>query len=259
MIVTRKVYVWLAALIGALVMVIFVMLPNKQATGPHVLTLPEPCQSVTFEEANFIFCVVDPVKYRIELQLKDSTGQTWQDLKTFVAAMHPVFSMNAGMYHQDLSPVGLYIENGQKFTPLLTGAGDGNFFMKPNGVFGLWPDGTPFVTATDTYARSTLPVAFATQSGPMLVIDGEIHPQFEPDGSSRYIRNGVGVDDQRRAVFVISQQIVSFGKFARLFRDLLQCKNALYFDGVISAFSDDDSIVQGGNFPVGPIVAVFER
>ncbi len=166
--------------------------------------------------------------------------------------------MNAGMYHEDLSPVGLYVENGQQLAALNTSEGSGNFFMQPNGVFGVTTDGKPFVVRSELYALSKMPVSFATQSGPMLVIEGAIHPKFEPDGASRNIRNGVGIDDEGRAVFVISKDMVSFGKFARLFRDELKCKNALYFDGVVSAFVQSDSMAQGGAYPSGPIVAVFD-
>jgi uncharacterized protein YigE (DUF2233 family) len=67
----------------------------------------------------------------------------------------------------------------------------------------------------------------------------------------------VGIDKEGRAVFVISKTMVSFGKFARLYRDELKCQNALYFDGVVSAFAQNDSLVQGGAYPSGPIIAVF--
>lgn len=170
-----------------------------------------------------------------------------------------LFTMNAGMYHEDLSPVGLFIADQHRFAPLQTGSGEGNFFMKPNGVFGIYSGGQPFVTSTDTYLVSPRVVEFATQSGPMLVIDGTIHPRFEPDGNSRSVRNGVGIDQDGRAVFAISREPVSFGKFARLFRDQLNCRNALYLDGVVSALYGSDSIVQGGGYPAGPIVAVFQE
>ena len=91
----------------------------------------------------------------------------------------------------------------------------------------------------------------------MLVLNGVVHPKFENDGTSRNIRNGVGIDNKGKAVFVISKNEVSFGKFARLFRDVLHCQNALYFDGVVSAFAKGTSLFQGGTYPTGPIVAVF--
>ena len=57
-----------------------------------------------------------------------------------------------------------------------------------------------------------MPAIGGTQSGPMLLIDGKLHPEITDDGPSRTRRNGVGVDRQGRAHFVISEGPVSFGK-----------------------------------------------
>jgi uncharacterized protein YigE (DUF2233 family) len=96
---------------------------------------------------------------------------------------------------------------------------------------------------------------FATQSGPMLVIDGALHPRFIPDSPSRYIRNGVGVSaDGRRAYFVISQVRVNFAEFARMFRDALGTPQALYFDGNVSRLFAPDIGRRDMGFPMGPIV-----
>ncbi len=226
--------------------------------------LPVGCADIPFETAAFIVCTVDTASRRIELHLNDETGKPWRSLDRFASTMHIenrplLFAMNAGMYHEDLSPVGLFIANQKRTAPLQTGTGEGNFYLKPNGVFGVFFGGQPFVTSSDSYFVSPRVVEFATQSGPMLVINGAIHPRFEPDGDSRFVRNGVGVDQAGRAVFAISREPVSFGKFARLFRDELNCQNALYFDGVVSALYESDSIIQGGSYPVGPIVAVFQK
>ncbi|MER8898103.1 phosphodiester glycosidase family protein [Mesorhizobium sp. M0676] len=91
----------------------------------------------------------------------------------------------------------------------------------------------------------------------MLVIDGVLHPRFEANGTSRYIRNGVGVRDENTVVLAISRSEVSFGSFARLFRDALQCRNALFLDGAVSALSDGDRMIVGGRYPAGPIIAVL--
>jgi uncharacterized protein YigE (DUF2233 family) len=217
-----------------------------------------------FEGAAYIVCAADSAKQEIRFSRLLPDGTPYRRLarlaETAKAAGQPLlFAMNAGMYHEDLSPVGLYVEEGKEQAKLQTGGGEGNFFLKPNGVFGIYSDGHPFVVTTEDYPLSQRIVSFATQSGPMLVIDGAIHPGFEPDGKSRFIRNGVGIDGQGRAVFAISLQPVSFGSFARLFRDALQCQNALYFDGVVSAFSNGDSTLAGGAYPAGPIVSVRER
>ena len=104
-----------------------------------------------------------------------------------------VFAMNAGMYHKDRSPVGLYIENGEEVRSIVTREGPGNFGMLPNGVFSIDMNGQPFVTETLAFIALDIDWQSATQSGPMLVIDGRLHPAFNPEGTSRKRRNGVGV------------------------------------------------------------------
>ncbi|MES0155793.1 phosphodiester glycosidase family protein [Mesorhizobium sp. M0018] len=136
---------------------------------------------------------------------------------------------------------------------------EGNFFLKPNGVFLVRKDGKPAVMETSAYAATRLDVMFATQSGPMLVIDGRLHPRFEQNGTSRYIRNGIGVRDENTVVLAISRSEVSLGSFARLFRDALNCPNALFFDGVVSALSNGERMIVGGSYPVGPIIAVSAK
>lgn len=169
-----------------------------------------------------------------------------------------IFAMNAGMYHPDRAPVGLLVIDGEKTGPLITSAGPGNFGMLPNGVF-CWGDGRGAVIESRAFARRKPDCRFATQSGPMLVIDGELHPRFLPDSTSLNVRNGVGVSaDGREAVFAISRLPVNFHSFARFFRDELGVPNALYLDGRVSrmyapGIGRED---RGGWF--GPIVGVAE-
>lgn len=163
------------------------------------------------------------------------------------------FAMNAGMYHPDRSPVGLMIEDGQPRGQLVTSDGPGNFGLLPNGVFCI---GDRFsVIESRAFAQSRPDCRFATQSGPMLVIDGALHPRFLPESPSRYIRNGVGVSaDGQTAYFVISQGRVNFTEFARIFRDALGLPQALYFDGSISRLFAPAVGRRDFGFPMGPIV-----
>lgn len=145
------------------------------------------------------------------------------------------FAMNAGMFHPDYRPVGLLVIDGQERHGINTQAGGGNFGMLPNGVF-CTGGARPFqVIESRAFAEARPECRLATQSGPMLVIDGELHPRFLVDSDSRYIRNGVGVSpDGQTAWFAISDRPVTFHQFGRLFRDGLQVRDALYFDGSIS-------------------------
>lgn len=241
----------------AIIALIACLLARLEPAKP-TLTLPEPCRLSEFEGDEFIVCKADTSAHRISLHLKDLSGKPWQEMKRFASAMRPLFAMNAGMYHSDLSPVGLYAEEGHIIAPVEVRDGPGNFYIQPNGIFSISRDGTALVETTEIFMHSGRDIWSATQSGPMLVIDGAINVRFEPNGTSRHVRNGVGIDTSGGAVFAISREPVSFGRFARLFRDELRCRNALYLDGAISAFAAGAEVQEGGSFPVGPIVAVFE-
>jgi len=166
-----------------------------------------------------------------------------------------VWAMNAGMYHADLAPVGLYVENGAEQSGLVTRDGPGNFGLLPNGVFCA---GDRFaVIESRRFAEARPGCRYASQSGPMLVIGGDLHPRFIPSSPSLNIRNGVGVSaDGTRAVFAISNRPVNFHTFARFFRDALGLPEALYFDGSISRLYAPDLGRRGGGFAIGPIVGV---
>ena len=165
------------------------------------------------------------------------------------------FAMNAGMYHPDRRPVGLMIEDGATRAPLITRDGPGNFGLLPNGVFCI--AGTFAIHESRAFAAAPPARRYATQSGPMLVIDGALHPRFLPDSDSRHIRNGVGVSaDGTRAVFAISDGPVNFHQFARLFRDGLSLPDALYFDGNISRLYAPGLGRHDGGFPMGPVVGL---
>ncbi len=225
-----------------------------------------PCETVSFESAPYLVCSFDAETDDIRLFLRDETGAPFGQfdrLANHVAAQGGslVFAMNAGMYHDDRRPVGLYVEEEQSEMGLVKNAGPGNFGMLPNGVF--WIDGRAAgVTETLTYADlfEDGPPRFATQSGPMLVVDGELHPDLNPDGTSTRRRNGVGVsEDGRRVVFVISDTPVNFHSFARLFRDELDLPNALYLDGAVSKVYAPTLERNESGLDMGPIVGVIRE
>jgi uncharacterized protein YigE (DUF2233 family) len=220
----------------------------------------EPCRVLPFEGAQHTVCTVDLRKYRVQLFWKDPEGAPFASFARLDSALgsRVAFAMNAGMYHADLSPVGLYVENGRELKRANTANGPGNFHMKPNGVFWVGA-GRVGVSETGRYLRERPRAEFATQSGPMLVINGRIHPKISDQGVSRKIRNGVGVRDAHTAVFAISNGPVTFGEFAYLFRDRLRTPNALFLDGSISSLYAPALHRNDGLLPLGPMIGAFER
>ena len=247
------------------VLVIVGCRPRPQsAPQPEPDELGSACEAVEFEGTAFTVCTADPGRHEIRLVLDGVDGEPAREFDRLGPALgggagRLSFAMNAGMFDDLGAPIGLAIADGETHHALNRKEGEGNFHLMPNGVFFGQADGGWWVLAADAYARLSPAPAFATQSGPMLVIDGALHPRFDPNGTSLYVRNGVGVDAAGRAHFAISDQAVSFGRFARLFRARLRCDNALFLDGSLSRLWD----AHGGRWDagprVGPILAVLDR
>lgn len=169
------------------------------------------------------------------------------------------FAMNAGMFDENGRPIGLAIVAKGLAHKINLRDGPGNFHMKPNGVFRVGMDGKASIVESGPMPMDVVQMyRFATQSGPLLVEHGKLHPKIEPDGQSRLIRNGVGVTETGRPLFVISEDPVSFGKFARFFRDRLHTPDALYFDGSVSSLWDPPDGRQDTHSQLGPIIVAFK-
>lgn len=232
------------------------------------LTLPAvagTCQSMQFEGATYSVCTVGAADQdALQLWLDDADGRTLGDFSavrgTLANGETLAFAMNAGMYHPDYRPVGLFRADGVDKGQLVTAGGGGNFGMRPNGVFCVGAKAPFQVIESRRFAKAQPKCRLATQSGPMLVIDGALHPRFKPDSDSTYIRNGVGVSrDMRTAWFVISDRAVTFYDFARFFRDGLGARNALYFDGSVSRLYAPDLRRADWGRKLGPIIGLVVK
>ena len=212
-------------------------------------------------EIDFADFIVDPQQVNIEFFWSDTDGtifKKFQNIKENVekSGKKLRFAMNGGMYQEDQKPLGLFIQNGKTVTPLNKRDAKGNFYLKPNGVFGIRKDNRAFLVTTENFTDDGQ-VKFATQSGPMLLVDGAINPQFNEKSDNLNLRNGVCVLEDGKIIFAISKREVSFYDFAVYFRNA-GCRNALYLDGFVSRIylPEKDLTDLGGDF--GVIIAVVE-
>lgn len=185
----------------------------------------------------FVSYTVNPASQDIKLFWNDEKGvllNNFDGLKAYLANKGEtlVFATNAGMFKPDFSPVGLYIQEQKTIVNMDTSSGVGNFYLKPNGVFYVTTNQTAHVCETNRFVSGTR-IKYATQSGPMLVIDGNIHPAFKQGSNNKNIRNGVGILPNGYVVFAMSKTEINFHDFASYFKNM-GCKNALYLDGFVS-------------------------
>ncbi len=206
--------------------------------------------------------IVDAKSQDLQFYWKKNNGENFksiQNLKSFVESkqLKLLFAMNGGMYKKDNSPLGLFIENKKTLSSINTSDGSGNFYLKPNGVFYITSDNNPFVCKTGDFIDNGK-IKFATQSGPMLLNDGQIHTAFKNGSKNLNIRNGVGILPNNKIVFAMSKIEISFYNFAKYFQSL-GCKNALYLDGFVSRtyLPEKKWIQTDGNF--GVIIAVTTK
>lgn len=219
------------------------------------------CRQVIFENTPLTDCIAIPERHRIATALAGPQGN-FGSLAEFAKGRDPktiAFAVNAGMFDEAGDPIGYFVQGGERTKELNTADGEGNFHMKPNGVFFGTGDKWEIRTSDDFLKNVSDRPDFGTQSGPMLVIDGKLHPEIRDDGPSRTIRNAVGVDEKGRAHFVISAAPISFGKLARFYRDALGVKNALYLDGSVSQLWNPATERIDGGAPIGPILVVERK
>ena len=213
------------------------------------------------EDERFVSYIVNPKKQNLEFFWKNEKGEHFKNAENLISWLKSknkklLFSTNGGMYKKDNSPQGLFIENKIVKSEIDTSNGNGNFYLKPNGVFYLTTEKNPIICKTEDFVNNGM-IKYATQSGPMLVIDGEIHTAFKKNSTNLNIRNGVGILPNNQIIFAISKKEINFYDFAEYFKKL-GCKNALYLDGFVSrTYLPEKNWKQiDGNF--GVIIGVTE-
>lgn len=189
------------------------------------------------DPAHYVSYQVNPRRQTLRLYWQDERGEKLRSigrLREWLASREQrlVFATNGGMYKAGNVPVGLLLEQGVVRTPLDTTQGAGNFYLKPNGVFYLTAGGQPGMVPTAAFPKVP-DVFYATQSGPLLVLNGRVNPAFKPHSANLHVRNGVGILPNGNVLFAMSKQKVSFFDFATYFQRQ-GCQTALYLDGFVS-------------------------
>ena len=232
----RNGWIRLALVLAAACMVAFIFLfrPGGIFRGSQAMQ----AKQISYRGHTFDWVRIDPTKHEINLYWKDNQGRAFSTFGSLAEHVESkgaslLFATNAGIFSSDITPGGLHVEQGIELHRLNLRDGEGNFHLKPNGVFFV-ENGTAQVMESTAYSLKARRPRVATQSGPMLVIDGSLHPAFTQGSDNRNIRNGVGVDKNGYVHFAVSNDRVNFHDFASLFLEALKCPNALYLDGSIS-------------------------
>ena len=214
------------------------------------------------EDERFIEHRVDLKKQQLQFYWKDEKGQVYRSLAALKQSLEAkgkklLFATNGGMYQTDNSPLGLYIENGKVLKTLNRKDATGNFYLKPNGVFYIASDNKAYICTTEAFENNSK-IKYATQSGPMLVINGKLHSAFQKNSTNLNIRNGVGILPDGRIMFVMSKKEINFYDFATYFQNA-GCKYALYLDGFVSRtyLAEKNWMQTDGDF--GVIIAESEK
>ncbi|WP_082105611.1 phosphodiester glycosidase family protein [Demequina subtropica] len=233
--------------------------PSAASSTPDADAVDVPVEVIDLaEHGSYGVVTLDLDRWDVHVDWPQDPDGT--DLAEYIDA-HPGIAVltNAGIFSDDLTPGGLLVADGEELRALNLADGYGNFHLKPNAVFEILEDGTAAIVDSTLYEPEG--VAQATQSGPALLLDGEIHPQFTEGSANSALRTGVGVSPDGGTVYlVITRTYVNLWDFATMFRDELGVEDALYLDGQISQLW-----ISGGSEPtsfLGPyagVIAAYPR
>ncbi len=219
------------------------------------------CRENSTDKKTFDDFIVDPKTANIEFYWKNTDNEIFKSINNLKSntdknGKHLRFAMNGGMYEADNKPLGLFITDGKIVTELNTRNAEGNFYLEPNGVFYITADRQAAVVTTENFQNNGQ-IKFATQSGPILLVDGNINPLFTQKSDNLYVRNGVCVLADGKIIFSISRLKVNFYDFAAHFQSL-GCQNALYLDGFVSKMYLPEQNLNDLDGDFGVIIGIIE-
>lgn len=221
-------------------------LGNWYGTNPEPITRFEidinsgfQAERVKFNGMIYDLVIIDPLKIKLQIAIENNEGVKISYLENDFGKENILFITNAGMFTKEYKALGYLSYKEKQISAINLGESDyGNFYLKPNGIFYI-NNNIGNILESERFNKIILEKNIipylATQSGPLLLNEGNIHPAFNKGSKNRYIRNGVGIINNRNLiVFAISNRPVNFYDFSVFFRDFLNSNNALYLDGNIS-------------------------
>ena len=213
------------------------------------------CNDKLKNEDDFVIFKVNPKVENISFYWKDNDGQILKSIENLKKKVERedkdlTFAMNGGMFEKNNFPKGLYIEDFKILNKIDTLSGEGNFYLDTNGIFYLTKNNDAELIETKNFKYNSN-IKYATQSGPMLLMNQKINPIFKKNSENLNIRNGVGILEDGNVVFIMSKKEINFYNFATIFKEL-GCRKALYLDGFVSRtyYPEGNWIQNDGDFGV---------
>ena len=230
--------------------------PIRDLAVPQSLYQGPEAFQFSHKSHNYTAFVFNSTKHEIQFS---HSGKGSINLEEVAINKELLFATNAGIFNEDYQAVGLYVSKGEVISTLNTKDGNGNFFLKPNGVFFQLKDGKLGIAESTNFQKNSFDILNATQSGPLLLLQGEVHPAFNEGSPNRFVRSGVGIISPVEAVFILSEESINFYDFAMAFKDEFDCKNALYLDGAISEIYLPELDKAAGNQPFSSIISIAPK
>ncbi len=230
-------------------------------------------RSELFRSVKFDYCVVDHNVYQVQIHHLNKDGSPHGSLGSVQKMIKESYEteilciMNGGMYQQDRNPQGLLVINGKELFSVdkkQCSVKGPNFYLGasdfPNGAFIILQDGSYHIIKSTEYENWTnkKDIEFATQSGPMLMFDGEINPTFTEGSKNTRIRNGVGIMGDGKLIAAISSEPVNLYDFAQFFK-AHGCETSLYLDGTVSRAYIPKLKKEDLKGDFGPIISIIKK
>jgi Predicted periplasmic protein len=193
------------------------------AAGCSASTQGPQSRELSFNGQTYRVVTLNLKRDPLSLHWRDpASGVPYGDIETLqqwgeARGLRLLFAANAGIYDRQDKPLGLHVEDGKTLVPLNMAHGNpasGNFSLLPNGVFAIYPDGhCPRSRTSTEFKADAKPVRWATQSGPMLVIERPDQSHFSDDSGSLKWRSGVCAKSPTEVLFAVSETPVNFHEF----------------------------------------------